>query len=199
MGDKYKGQRSQTREPVPPELSWSLSEVEPGIPAGYSQAQNSNIELTRRRSGARERVQPAAKGYRSQGRRGEGATLAVRAAYGPRRSKSAPLSKGLSQSIRGSSSAPRMPRANPCPQGGVPASHIPPPLDELGKLLRWNGCGCWDVLRWFDPPIAHRRRGPRSGHNNCLHESACGAITAAPHLRAPYSFLGLMQVRVNPK
>ena len=78
-----------------------------------------------------------------------------------------------------------MPRAKSCPQGGVPASRNPPPLDELGKLLRWNGCGCWDVLRWFDPPIAHRRRGPRSGHNDCLHESACGAATAASHQWSP--------------
>ena len=55
-------------EYVPSELSWSLSDVKPGIPAGYSQAQEKHDKLARRRSENGERVQPAATGSRSRGR-----------------------------------------------------------------------------------------------------------------------------------
>ena len=174
-------ERIWTREHVPSKLSQSSSKVGPGIPAGYSQAQEIDDELERRRSKETERVQPAAEDRVT--------SLAVRTAYRPRRSKRTPLPTGLSPSIHDSSSASWMPRAKSCPQGGVPASRDPPPLDELGKPLRWNGCGCWDVLRWSKPPIAHQR-GPRAAHINCLMKTPT-ASTPPPHVglrgRAPCS------------
>ena len=147
--------RSQTREYVPPELSWSLSEVRSDTPAGYSQTPASPRNLARRRSGDGERAQPAAIGSRSRGREQEGLTLAVEAACGPRRSKRTPLPEGLSPNTHGSSNAPWVSHANACPRGG-PVVPPRPHLDEFGKLLRWNGCGCWDVLRWCEPPIDHQ-------------------------------------------
>ena len=107
-----------------------------------------------------------------------------------------PLPQGLSQSIHGRYNAPWMPRASACPQGGVPASPHPPPLDDVGKLLRWNGCGCWDVLRWC-PAIAHQRRGPRSGQLKLPH-CACGAITSAPSCGSPWLMVELLRHQPNP-
>ena len=40
-------------------------------------------------------------------------------------------------------------------------------------------------MRWSSPLIAHRRRGPRSGHYKLLQNHACGVTTAAPHLWSP--------------
>ena len=103
-------------------------------------------------------------GYRSQRREQAGITLAVETACGPRRSKITPLLKGLfSSHTHGSPSAPWVSRATTfcCPRGGSAAPTRP---DEYRKLLRWNGCGCRDVL-WWSSSIGHRRRGPRSGHS----------------------------------
>ena len=172
--------RSQTRECVLPVTPWSLSAVWPGVPADVKVKPDipENDSTTpvnpqkpeRRRShgtgGEARHPGTPPSGRRTRGE--EGIALAVKAACRPRRSKRVPLPQGLSQSIHGSSSAPWMPRANSCPQGGVPASPHPPPLDEYGKPLRWHGCGCWDVLRWSNPHISHRRRGPRSGQSNCF-------------------------------
>ena len=44
---------------------------------------------------------------------------------------------------------------------------------------RWNGCGCRDVL-WWSPVLAHRRRGPRSGHITLI-QKAPAALSPRPH------------------
>ena len=91
--------------------------------------------------------------------------------------KIAPLSKGLFLShTHGSPSAPWVSRATTfcCPRGGSAAPTRP---DEYRKLLRWNGCGCWDVLRWLS-----KRRGPRTGHSS---KSPLRGAARLGRLRAP--------------
>ena len=75
-----------------------------------------------------------------------------------------------------------MPRANACPRGG-PVVPPRPYLDEFGKLLRWNGCGCRVVLRWTSN--SHRRRGPRSGHITCLKRTPAASVPAASSRWSP--------------
>ena len=151
--------------------------MKPGVPAGYSQTQEDHNKLARRRSVDGERAQPAAIGFRSQRRGQKDITLAVKTACGPRRSKRTPLSKGLSPSTHGTPSGPWVPRANVLV--GDPLSPPRLYLDEHGKLLRWNGCGCWEVLRWY-PHISHQRRGPRSGQLYCFKMTPAASASAAP-------------------
>ena len=121
-----------------------------------------------------------------------------------------PLLNGrISSSTVGSSDAPSVlsrasmpPRASQpacanvlaCPRGASAA-----PLSQAltrSASSRWNGCGCRDVLRWC-PVLAHRRRGPRSGHIYCLHECACGAVTTAPSCWSPSPLVALVHLRTN--
>ena len=183
VNNESKGERSQTQEHVPLVTLWSLSEVSPVNPADCSQTpitpqgsrkrsnirtqphvQNAvatSVSLYRRGLEPDGRATGSNPTRKSRGKRGGGIkAIAVSPASGPRRSKRVALIKGRTSNNPLASQTPRA--SNPA-RAAVLEYLLTNAASLDSASSRWNGCGCRDVL-WWSPVLAHRRRGPRSGH-----------------------------------
>ena len=200
VNSDYKGKRSQTQEHVPLVTLRSLSEVLPVNPASCSQtpitpqgsrkrsnsrtqphvqsAVATSVSLNRRGCEPDGRTTGSNPTRKSRGKRGGGIKAkAVSAASGPRRSKRVALINGRTSNIPRASQPPHI-DVLVSPRGAcdAPLSHT---LMMSASHSRWNGCGCRDVF-WWSPELAHRRRGPRSGHLTLI-KNAPAAHQPRPH------------------